>query len=58
MKIKYRFITDPDDNRKTFLMGMAFVKGKHRMTGLPFAKGQDEREARKIIKRAFAKFAA
>ena len=56
MKVKFKTITNPDDPGQVYLMGMAFVKGKHRMTGVPFKDCDDEKAAKKLIRKAFAKY--
>lgn len=56
MKVKFRTIVNPDDSSQVFFMGMAYVKGQHRMTGVPFPPGADKAEAKKLIRRAFRKF--
>lgn len=55
MKIKYRRLPNPEQPETFMLMGMAFVNGRHQMTGMPVKIGEDEKPAKKIIKRAFAK---
>lgn len=56
MKVKFRTITNPDDPTQVFFMGMAYVKGQHRMTGIPFPEGSDAKKAKKLIRKAFNKF--
>lgn len=56
MKVHFKTITNPDNASECYLMGMAFVKGKHRMTGVPFTAETDEKRAKKLIRKAFAKY--
>jgi hypothetical protein len=53
MTITFRRVAHPDHPKRTLLIGISFLQGRHQMSTVEIEKPEDEKRARKLIKKAF-----